>query len=52
MCDNCPNRYGCSFYEKGARECVYDAMARFADIVSEREKEKKKEKKKDEGARA
>lgn len=46
MCDHCPNRYGCPFYEKGARECVYDAMARFTDITKEREEKQRKKKEK------
>ena len=46
MCDHCPNRYGCLFYEKGTRECVYDAMDRFADIAKEREEKQRKKKEK------
>lgn len=27
MCDNCTAKDTCSFYEKGADECVYDVLA-------------------------
>lgn len=47
MCDKCYNKDRCPFYEKGAEECVYDAMAHFADVVKKRvedDERKKKEK--------
>lgn len=27
MCDNCTAKNTCSFYEKGAEECVYEVLA-------------------------
>ena len=30
MCDNCKEKDSCAFYEKGAEECVYDALSEMA----------------------
>lgn len=30
MCDNCKEKEKCPFYEEGAEECVYEAMAQMA----------------------
>lgn len=33
MCDNCTAKNTCSFYEKGADECVYDVLAATANAT-------------------
>lgn len=30
MCDTCKGKEKCPFYEKGAEECVYEALAEMA----------------------
>ena len=38
MCDNCTAKNTCNFYEKGADECVYDALAALAKTTRKDEK--------------
>lgn len=46
MCDKCSNKDRCPFYEKGTEDCVYDAMAHFANVVKKKEEDKRKKKEK------
>lgn len=32
-CDDCRDATKCPFYEKGAEECVYDALAKAAELT-------------------
>jgi hypothetical protein len=42
-CNECSNKENCPFYEKDSEECVYDAMAQYAQWAGEQMRKEKEE---------
>ena len=42
-CNKCTNKEKCPFYEKDAEECVYEAMAQYAEWAGEQMRKEREE---------